>query len=108
MPFTLRRKDPKLGPSDSSDTTSDLPGEASTDSDAGATGERVSAGRDPDSEAHTEYGADRVVSTGEAGLGGGLDEAEEARLGITDEEIRKAAAEHRPHWTKKAPAGKGK
>lgn len=31
--------------------------------------------------------ADRVVDAEEAGLGGGLDQAEEARIGITDEEI---------------------
>jgi len=31
--------------------------------------------------------ADRVVESDEAGLGGGLDQAEEAQLGITDEEI---------------------
>ena len=31
--------------------------------------------------------ADRVVESEEAGLGGGLDQAEEAQLGITDEEI---------------------
>jgi hypothetical protein len=30
---------------------------------------------------------DRVVSSREAGLGGGLDQAEEAQLGITDEEL---------------------
>jgi len=31
--------------------------------------------------------ADRVVESDEAGLGGGLDQAEEAQLGITDEEV---------------------
>ncbi|HZM34458.1 MAG TPA: hypothetical protein VFC18_08170 [Burkholderiales bacterium] len=30
--------------------------------------------------------ADRVVNESEAGLGGGFDQAEEARLGTTDEE----------------------
>ncbi len=30
---------------------------------------------------------DRIVSPEEAGLGGGLDQAEEAQLGITDEEL---------------------
>ena len=33
---------------------------------------------------------DRIVETEEAGLGGGLDQAEEAQLGITDEEIEAA------------------
>jgi hypothetical protein len=40
----------------------------------------VSAGRDPQSELHDERGVDRVVDSSEAGLGGGLDQAEEARL----------------------------
>jgi hypothetical protein len=34
-----------------------------------------------------DAGADRVVNSHEAGLGGGLDQAEEARLGQTDEQI---------------------
>jgi hypothetical protein len=83
MRLTLKRKTPKLGPSDSSDTPADLPGEPGTDSDAGATGERATAGKDPRAGTHTEYGADRVVGAGEAGLGGGLDEAEEARRRTT-------------------------
>ena len=80
------RKDPKIGPSDSSDTYSDRPDRPTTDSDDGGTGERVTVGKIPDS---TEIGTDRVVDDTEAGLGGGLDQAEEARLGITDEEIKK-------------------
>jgi hypothetical protein len=71
------RKDPKIGPSDSSDTYSDRPNRPSTDSDDGGTGERVTVGKVPDS---TEIGTDRVVKDKEAGLGGGLDQAEEARL----------------------------
>jgi hypothetical protein len=86
IPRTQGRADPKLGPSDSSDTFSDRPNE-STDSDDGGTGERVTVGRDPHSELHNERGPDRVVDAGEAGLGGGLDQAEEGRLGITDEEL---------------------
>jgi hypothetical protein len=80
------RKDPKIGPSDSSDTYSDRPDRPTTDSDDGGTGERVTVGKIPDS---TEIGTDRVVEDTEAGLGGGLDQAEEARLGTTDEEIKK-------------------
>ena len=80
------RKDPKIGPSDSSDTYSDRPEAPSTDSDEGGTGERVTVGKIPDS---TEIGTDRVVEDKEAGLGGGLDQAEEARLGKTDEELKK-------------------
>jgi hypothetical protein len=38
--------------------------------------------------ADADIGFDRIVSGPEAGLGGGLDQAEEAQLGVTDEEIR--------------------
>ena len=79
IPRRQGRADPKIGPSDSSDTSSDRPNE-STDTDDGGTGERVTTGRDPRSELHDERGVDRVVDSGEAGLGGGLDQAEEARL----------------------------
>ena len=86
IPRHQGRADPKIGPSDSSDTLSDRPNEPSTDSDAEGTGERNTVGKVPDS---TEIGTDRVVKDKEAGLGGGLDQAEEAQLGITDEELRK-------------------
>jgi hypothetical protein len=75
-----RRKKPKLGPSDSSDTIADRPGELDSDTDAAHTGERTTASPDPHAELNVEYGADRVVDEGEAGLGHGLDEAEEAEL----------------------------
>ena len=87
------RKVPKIGPSDSSDTSSDRPGEPATDSDAELTGERVTVGIAPNSELNFEEGVDRVVDAAEAGLGDGLDEAEEAQLGITDEEL---AADEEP------------
>jgi len=38
-----------------------------------------------------DTGFDRVVSAEEAGLGGGLDQAEEAQLGVTDEELARRA-----------------
>jgi hypothetical protein len=38
-----------------------------------------------------DIGFDRVVGADEAGLGGGLDQAEEARLGVTDEELAERA-----------------
>ena len=85
IPRRQGRAEPKIGPSDTSDTFSDRP-DASTDTDEAGTGERAGAGRDPRSELHDEQGTDRVVSSSEAGLGGGLDQAEEAQLGITDEE----------------------
>jgi hypothetical protein len=43
-----------------------------------------------------DEGADRVVKSEEAGLGGGLDQAEEAQLGTTDEEIRKQEQAKKP------------
>ena len=77
------RADPKIGPSDSSDTYSDRP-DLSTDTDAGGTGERKTVERVPNAR---DLKTDRVVEDKDAGLGGGLDQAEEARLGITDEEL---------------------
>jgi hypothetical protein len=112
-----------LGPSDSSDSGSDLmgPGQIDDDllgldrgtnedsegghlagSDAGAsvgdlgaddtsdrsgTGEHLTAGREPDIRVAGDIAADRIVGPEEAGLGGGLDQAEEAQLGVTDEEL---------------------
>jgi len=79
-----------IGHSDSSDSGSDLIGDGSADddtSDRAGTGERLSADSASDVRADADIGFDRVVSGSEAGLGGGLDQAEEAQLGITDEEI---------------------
>jgi hypothetical protein len=84
IPRHQGRADPKIVGSDTSDTISDRPGE-STDSDADGTGERPTVGmlRPP----RPEFGTDRTVNQEEAGLGSGLDEAEEARLGV-DEELQ--------------------
>lgn len=71
------RKEPKIGPSDTSDTLSDRPDAPVTDTDDAGTGEDVSAPGTHEA-LHVERGADRVVDAREAGLGGGLDEAEEA------------------------------
>jgi hypothetical protein len=112
-----------LGPSDSSDTGSDLLGAdliddeqlgldrgTNEDSEAGhlatgdagasvgdldldensdrfGTGEHLTAGREPDVRIGADIDTDRIVGPEDAGLGGGLDQAEEARAGITDEEI---------------------
>lgn len=112
-----------FGPSDSSDSGSDLAGPGLIDDDllgldrgtnedsegghlfadnAGAslgdlnadensdrvgTGEHLTAGKDPDVRIGGDIAADRIVGPEEAGLGGGLDQAEEAQLGVTDEEI---------------------
>lgn len=124
---TLKGHDTKsLGPSDSSDSGSDMAGPGLTEddmlnldrgtnqdteagehnvadagpsigdlgmddtSDSQGTGEHLTAGKDPDIGVNADRGVDRVVGANEAGLGGGLDEAEEARLGKTDEEIDEA------------------
>lgn len=107
-----------LGPSDSSDTGSDMAGPGlieddmlhldrgtNQDTEAGehnvadagpsvgdlnmddntdrvGTGEHLTAGKDPQVRINADRDADRIVGTEEAGLGGGLDEAEEARLGL--------------------------
>ena len=93
IPRHQGRAEPKIGPSDSSDTFSDRPDRPSTDSDDGGTGERPAVGKVPHA---ADEGADRVVKSEEAGLGGGLDQAEEAQLGTTDEEIRKQEQAKKP------------
>jgi hypothetical protein len=112
-----------LGPSDSSDSGSDMAGPGLVDddvlnldrgtnqdseagtidsADAGAsvgdlgmdansdrygTGERLTSGKEPRVRASGDVDTDRIVDAAEAGLGAGLDQAEEAQLGITDEEL---------------------
>ena len=93
-----------LGPSDSSDSGSDMAGSDADDgdpierergdsigrdddSDRNGTGEHLTAGREPNLRVAGDIEVDRVVDAGEAGLGGGLDQAEEARLGVTDESL---------------------
>jgi hypothetical protein len=100
IPRRQGRADPKIGPSDSSDTFSDRPNQP-TDTDDAGTGERVTTGPDPHSELHNERGVDRVVDSSEAGLGGGLDQAEEGRLGVTDEELEGKEAGRPPEAAKR-------
>jgi hypothetical protein len=79
-----------IGYSDSSDSGSDLAGDGDTDSDASdraGTGEGLSADPSQEVRPDADIGFDRVVGAAEAGLGGGLDQAEEAQLGVTDEEL---------------------
>ncbi len=83
IPRRQGRAEPKIGPSDSSDSYADRP-DVSTDTDAGGTGERKTVGKIPEPR---DQKTDRVVTGQEAGLGGGLDQAEEGRLGVTDEEL---------------------
>jgi len=121
-PKTLKGPDVKsLGPSDSSDSGSDMagPGLVGEDvlrlgrgknqdsemgkddvADAGAgvgdlgmddtsdrsgTGEHLT-GKEPAVRVNADRDADRVVGPEEAGLGAGMDQAEEARAGRTDEQ----------------------
>jgi hypothetical protein len=81
-----------VGPSDSSDTGSDMVGVGGLDSttDRNGTGERASLENDADADVESDIAADGIVESEEAGLGGGLDQAEEAQLGVTDEEIESA------------------
>ena len=79
---TVRGHDVRaLGPSDSSDTGADMAGQGPLDdtSDRNRTGERLGAGDERVRPGH-DVGIDRVVGPEEAGLGTGLDEAEEAWL----------------------------
>lgn len=82
-----------LGPSDRSDTGSDSVGATGfdpviLDGDGDSTGTGVDPSpidrRSDDTDA--DIGFDRVVDEADAGLGGGLDQAEEARYGVTDED----------------------
>ncbi len=83
-----------LGPSDSSDTGADMMGiGGDSTSDRNGTGERASVENDAAGDAGSDISADHIVGADEAGLGGGLDQAEEAQLGITDEEIERALEE---------------
>jgi hypothetical protein len=91
IPRSKGRAEPKIGPSDSSDTFSDRPNQT-TDTDGGGTGERATVGRTRPPRPETS--TDRVAEDREVGLGGGLDQAEEGQLGITDEELK--GEEQRP------------
>jgi hypothetical protein len=86
---STRRAAPKardirtLGPSDSSDSGSDLAGSLPNVAD------NPSLDRGADEDAlgghANDIDTDRVIGADEAGLGGGLDQAEEARLGVRDD-----------------------
>lgn len=93
-PKTLKGHDTaSLGPSDSSDSGSDLaaPGTDALIGDLGmdaatdrvGTGEHLTAGKEPDVRLNGDLEVDRVVGEDEAGLGDGLDQAEEAAAGET-------------------------
>jgi hypothetical protein len=86
------RRARSIGPSDSSDSGSDLAGvedlDADDTSDRHGTGDRPSADEESDVLPDSDIAPDRIVRAEEAGLGGGLDQAEEAQLGVTDEELK--------------------
>jgi hypothetical protein len=88
-----------LGPSDSSDSGSDMIGlDGDDDSDRSGTGEDMTAaGRESDIRESGDIAPDRIVGPEEAGLGGGLDQAEEALLGVTDEELAERLRGRRQH-----------
>jgi len=66
--------------------------EMDENSDAAGTGEHLTAGKEPRGRVNADRDTDRIVDAAEAGLGGGLDQAEEARLGKTDEELERERA----------------
>ena len=107
---STKKDDPKsLGPSDSSDSGSDLAAEDVTDdnSDRNGTGERSAAGKEPRTAADSDIDTDRVIDASEAGLGGGLDQAEEAQLGVTDEELERTADSAEVEVTSRKKGAKG-
>ena len=55
------------------------------------TGESAGVGIKPGQRTGDDIGFDRVVDADGAGLGGGLDQAEEAQLGVTDEQLAEMA-----------------
>lgn len=70
-PFVPRESEPDLGPSDSSDSASDLPpGWAATDSDAAGTGERPAVDSRPNERESPDILPDEIVDAGDAGVGG--------------------------------------
>jgi hypothetical protein len=71
-----------------------------SDTDRFGTGEHQTAGKDPRVRPNADVDPDRTVGSTEAGVGTGLDQAEEAQLGITDEELeREAGLEREPFET---------
>jgi hypothetical protein len=88
-----RRTTGVLGPSDSSDSGSDVssggaldPAVLGSDTDSSGTGEDAGAPGRGDGGVGRDLGFDRVVGRDEAGLGSGLDQAEEARAGVRDDD----------------------
>jgi hypothetical protein len=114
-----------LGPSDSSDSGSDMAGPGLIDADMmnldRGTNEDMDAGRDEIADSGASVGdlhmdetsdragtgTDRIVDAEGAGLGGGLDEAEEAQLGITNEDLDEALRNVKAGNTRKGNSKSG-
>jgi hypothetical protein len=82
-----------LGPGDSSDSGSDMAG---TDVDDEDVTEAELAGGEETADA-SDISPEHVVEAEEAGLGGGLDQAEEAQLGVTNEQLDEAIRDAKAH-----------
>jgi hypothetical protein len=82
-----------LGPGDSSDSGSDMAGTEVTDDEMT---EAELAGGEEAADA-ADISPEHVVEAEEAGLGGGLDQAEEAQLGVTNEQLDEAIRNVRAH-----------
>jgi hypothetical protein len=96
----MERNTAVLGPSDTSDSGADVQGEGSgsttatgralgdanldADTDSSGTGERASAALDEGLEGGEDIAPNRIVDAQDAGLGSGLDQAEEAQTGQQD------------------------
>lgn len=64
--------------------------------DTSDSAERLATYDEIDEETSEELGVDNIVGAADAGLGGGLDQQEEALAGITDEEIARHAGRKPP------------
>lgn len=87
-----RRKPGEPSPNDTEEAIFDeeRAGDLATENlnDAGDAASRLASRDDIDEQTSEELGVDSIVDAGDAGLGGGLDQQEEALLGVTDEEIQ--------------------
>ena len=96
-PFPKGHDTQSLGPGDSSDSGSDMAGTDVTDDEMT---EAELAGGEEAADA-SDISPEHVVEAEEAGLGGGLDQAEEAQLGVTNEQLDEAIRDAKAHPRKK-------
>lgn len=95
-PFPKGHDTQSLGPGDSSDSGSDMAGTDVTDDEMT---EAELAGGEEAADA-ADISPEHVIEAEEAGLGGGLDQAEEAQLGITNEQLDEAILDAKAHPNK--------